>query len=388
MFYPKPISDTIFHISDRILGEMTQKEISLVRQDMLLGIHPLHDSIINILAALDSLSTLRVDGHAPDSRAFFSLFRDECRQRADMSESTLEAKYYRETLEWVSANFSANSCITPRDILEFHSRCRFGKSQEESGSDFRSNRIECHNKYSRIVYVPPSPEDIPAFLEDLCVFLNRECFSPNIQAAIGHFQLESIKPFKTAMDRTGRVLVHTVLLRRGLVQSPILPIALLPAIGTKVHARLLLPYETGSDLNDDRSKSHALNNWLHYCAACVGVAADVTKHIMDLVSQLHESWHVQLGSVSKGSLTEELLRLLPGTPYITVRSVQEETGRSFSAVNDAINRLRQVGILMEAKDVTGQTRVFEAKSALDIFEQGLGFLLHTDPIPRDSFFEK
>ncbi len=66
-------------------------------------------------------------------------------------------------------------------------------------------------------------------MADLLDYLNGAAHAPLIQAAVVHAQFETIHPFTDGNGRVGRVLIHTVLARRGATQQAVLPISLVLA---------------------------------------------------------------------------------------------------------------------------------------------------------------
>jgi hypothetical protein len=70
--------------------------------------------------------------------------------------------------------------------------------------------------------------------------------------------------------------------------------------------------------------------------------------------------------VRANSATDLILRTLPGAPVITVNSAATLVGRSFKAVNEAINRFVDADIL-EQISVGKRNRAFEAGEVIDAF---------------------
>ncbi|MEX2283591.1 MAG: Fic family protein [Gemmatimonadota bacterium] len=60
-------------------------------------------------------------------------------------------------------------------------------------------------------YVPPPPEVVSELLDDPCVAINDDVLPPIVQAALVHAQFETIHPFEDGNGRTGRALIHVVL---------------------------------------------------------------------------------------------------------------------------------------------------------------------------------
>ncbi|MBK0296980.1 Fic family protein, partial [Bacillus sp. S34] len=64
---------------------------------------------------------------------------------------------------------------------------------------------------------------VPALLDDLIAFSNRDDVEPVTQAAIAHAQFESTHPFTDGNGRIGRALIGAILRRRGVTPHTALP---------------------------------------------------------------------------------------------------------------------------------------------------------------------
>src|SRR6476469_3376932 len=74
-------------------------------------------------------------------------------------------------------------------------------------------------------FVPPVADDVPALMADLVAFLDRDDLPPLAQAALAHAQFETIHPFTDGNGRTGRALLHSVLLHTGAIHRVTVPIS-------------------------------------------------------------------------------------------------------------------------------------------------------------------
>src|SRR4029079_1258548 len=84
------------------------------------------------------------------------------------------------------------------------------------GSDFSPRGALC---------IPPPPETVPGYMDDLVTFADRSDMPALLQAAIAHAQFESIHPFTDGNGRIGRALINTILRRRGATTRVVVPLA-------------------------------------------------------------------------------------------------------------------------------------------------------------------
>lgn len=378
-------------------------EVGFVRLENRLDHSEVGWAVTQAIARLETISTVRVDGLDPDVREL--TYADSVGTRmlggsggsGDVVEgaqtgrapvrlhaATVDALRYMDTLRWIARMVHPGFVFTPDFILDVHSRCLYGVDASQSGARFRGTDFRGATGRGGVQkFCPPSAKDLPEYLEDLCRFMNAGQFSPMAQAGFMHFQFESIKPFRSALDRTGRALCHALFYARDLLHEAILPIALLPAIDTSLHAGFLLPYDHGEGFADNE-RPLAIDSWTNFCAVSSEVATSATVNYIDAFNHLENEWTNRVGKVSRGSATQEIMRLLPGCPFITVERACQLTGKSFSTVNDALARLCKAGVLLQS-DVTGAgSRVFEARGVMDVVESINSKLLKTKPVSRAS----
>jgi hypothetical protein len=405
MYTAVPLESQRFVLSPTTLADVARAETALVRMEEQIRRERTRPALRKIIARLEAISTIRIDGKSPSLRALIELEDREHLEGSGVAtapldrrdsaipeglpaslDASLEALWYMRTLEWLSENIKPGDRIDPETILEIHSRCVQGQSASQSGVAFRSHEYRVPRDLAD-VYQAPSPEEVLPLIEDLCVFINKDVYSPNTQAAVAHFQFESIKPFKRGLDRTGRALAHAILYRRGLVEDFIPPIGLMPAIRTKFHAEHLLPYGAGLDV-EGLTKVKAIDEWVRFCAHSVELAAQVMKAYITTLVALERSWDERIGRPSKGSAVQELLLILPGSPILTVASAMRLIDRGFSATNDALARLEQAGVLVLTDGVSGRNRVFEATEVFNAIDAMERRLLTSSPIARDSFLAR
>jgi len=206
---------------------------------------------------------------------------------------------------------------------------------------------------------------VPRLLDDLAEFCNSDMLPAVVQAAIVHAQFETIHPFADGNGRTGRALIHLILRRRGLskrLQPPISLILATRATGY-IDGLAAFRYEGAPDLPE----AHAgLNAWVGFFAASCVRAVDDATAFEQRCQEIEMEWRERTGKVRKGSSVDRLLRLLPGTPVLSVKSAIALLESSKPQVNDAIFRLVDAGILTQV-NVGRRNRAFEARGVIDAF---------------------
>ena len=401
MYSPKLLRDQRHVLSGATAANAYKSEIAFVRTENRLEQSEIGPAVMRAISWFEAASTIRVDGFDPDLREL--AFADSmdltpsselfdrsliassfCTRRA-----VLESLYYLRTLRWIVATVRPGYVFRPGFILNVHSRCMYGKDAGMTGVRFRA--VEYDNPNTKLFHLsPPSPEQLYRYVEDICWFMNAAQFSPLTQSGFMHFQFESIKPFKTALDRTGRALCHALFYFGGLLDKTILPIALLPAINTRLHAGLLLPYDINRNgsIDDETSSALAIDSWTNFCAVSSEVAISLTDRVQQAFGELVDDWTSSVGKVSSGSTAEKLIRLLPGWPFITVERACRLTDRGFSAVNEAVDKLVRAGVLMNTNLSSRNGRIFEARGVSDVIKGIDSQLIKERPIARSTIVKE
>ena len=202
------------------------------------------------------------------------------------------------------------------------------------------------------------------------------------QAAIAHAHFETIHPFVDGNGRTGRTLIHVILRRRGVAPTFVPPISLVLATHADAYIDGLNRTRYAGAPESEEAMD-AINSWVAFFAGACRRAVSDAEAFERRVSELQEDWRARLGGVRKNSAIDLLLHALPGAPIITVQSGAALVGRSVQAVNEAIPRLVDAGVLTQTT-VGKRNRAFEAKGLIDGFTALERQLASPDGDPRSS----
>lgn len=199
-------------------------------------------------------------------------------------------------------------------------------------------------------------------MADLVAFMDRDDLPPLALAALAHAQFETIHPFTDGNGRTGRALLHSVLLHTGVVRRVTVPISAGLLVRKDDYFRALTSYRAGD---------------AEPILRCVAEAARTgTEHGARLVAALRDVRAVWAGQVRSraGSAPWAALDLLLRQPVVTASVVVRELHVSPPTAQGALRRLVADGVLVES---TGhhRNRVYRAPAvleALDDYAAGLG----------------
>ncbi len=403
VFAPTPIARQEFLLSGNTQSRIAKAEIGLARIDEHLRTSSMGDALKTSLARLEAVSTMRIAGLAPDYEKLLDVeyryflyerehpgctVQDFLDVNSDLGQAEAETFKYLQTLLWITTTVKPGEAFPFDLMLDMHSLCMYGALAKDTGARYRQRSYQiAPERASFELYRPAAPDEMDALVEDLYRFVNAESYSPTAQAALAHFQFESIKPFKHGLDRTGRAMCHAIMYRRGAFQHCIPPIAFMPAIQTVEHAKLLLPYDMGFEI-EGRERLRRIDEWAWFCGYSTELATQVIEAYVSTFESLERMWRERLGRFNKGSAIEMILPMLIGSPIITVSLAMDRTGRSFSAANDAIERLVRAGILTVSSLDRERTRIFTAREVVDALSDFVRVFVKRMPVARDAIYRR
>ncbi len=206
------------------------------------------------------------------------------------------------------------------------------------------------------LYVPPPPETVPAYMDDLVAFANRDDLPVLVQAALAHAQFESIHPFTDGNGRIGRALINTILRRRRATTRVVVPLASALVAHRDRYFDLLDAYRAGDP-----------GAIIGSFARASSVAAVESWRSADHLVEVPDRWREMVGRVRAGSAVAKLLAVLPSRPILSVEGAGDAIDASNSSVYAAVERLHGAGVL---RPLTGRTRnqVWGAGLILDELE--------------------
>lgn len=210
-------------------------------------------------------------------------------------------------------------------------------------------------------FIPPPAAEVPALLDDLAEFMNRDDLPATLQAALIHAQFETIHPFADGNGRVGRCLIHVIFRRRGLAIHHVPPVSLLMATDVDGYVKALTAYRDGDEAE-----------WDVYFAQTTIAASHAGHDFAERLRSLQAEWRDRAG-VRRGSTAAKVIDALPAQPVLDVKKAAELAGTSEEAARLALNALEERGVL-ERVTKRNWGRVWEAKglwSLLDRFEQRL-----------------
>lgn len=367
-YVPDLLANRTFRLDGEVAADVADAEAAIARLDARVTALTDTEALARILLRAESVASSRIEGLEIGPRR---LIRAEAARQMDEAPGDVTAEEVLGNIDAMRSALEAAESSEPiasDTLLAIH------------GCLLRDTRLHAYAGRIRDVqnwvggniynpcaaaYVPPPPDRVPELLDDLASFCNSDMLPAVVQAAIAHAQFETIHPFADGNGRAGRALIHLILRRRGLATRVQPPVSLILATRAQDYIRGLTVFRYEGP--PDSAEAHVgLNTWVGtFAAACVR-AVDDALAFEERSRRIEEEWRVRLGRVRAGSSVDLMLRMLPGTPIISVKSAMTALARSKPQVNDAVARLEEAGILKQVT-VGRRNRAFEAVQVIDAF---------------------
>lgn len=252
-----------------------------------------------------------------------------------------------------------------RLIKETHAVLMAGvRGHEKSPGEFRKSQNWIGAAGSTLKtarYIPPCPEDMNRAMSDLEKYMNSEdnTLDVLIQAALIHYQFETIHPFLDGNGRMGRLMITLFLMEKKLLQTPAL------YISCYLKQNRIEYYDRMSEV---RNKDN-YEQWIKFFLRAVKESAeDASDTILEL-SKLHVENAEIINGMGRAAKTGiRLFSYLEQNPIIDIRKTSVELGLAYSTVSAIVNRFVESSILTQTNNA-GRNRVFAYKEYLDILRK-------------------
>lgn len=251
-----------------------------------------------------------------------------------------------------------------RLIKETHGVLMSGvRGQEKNPGEFRTSQNWIGAAGSSIKnarYIPPNPEDMLNAMSDLEKYMNSDdSLDLLVQAALLHYQFETIHPFLDGNGRVGRLLITLFLIEKNVLKSPALYISCF------LKKNRVEYYDRMSEV---RNKDN-YEQWIKFFLNAVKESAYEAVDTIKKLSVLHETSIEKINAMGRASKnTAMVFEYLERNPIIDLGKTAKELGLAFSTVSLAVNRLVSAGILVQTNNAN-RNRVFAYEDYLNILRK-------------------
>lgn len=191
-------------------------------------------------------------------------------------------------------------------------------------------------------FLPPPPADTLATMDQLEAFINRADVNgmpPLLEAAMVHYQFETIHPFADGNGRVGRILIPLILLSRGLITTPVFyPSASL---------------ETRKDEYIDRmfnvSAGGEWSEWFRFFLSICRETCLSSIELIDRLIDLRTAYREVAMSKFRSNNVVIVIDHLFSSPVISTPMVRDLLGVTHRAARMTIANLEEIGVLEKVR---------------------------------------
>ncbi|WP_170990709.1 Fic family protein [Herbidospora galbida] len=177
-------------------------------------------------------------------------------------------------------------------------------------------------------------------LEDLVAYVNTADHGALVQAALVHARFMTIGPYADANGRVGRALIQTVLTRRGLSTSAILPVSVALLARHDEYAEGLAAYRNGDPAH-----------WLRLFLRTARAAAERVGTFADELAAVRDVWDGRCRAAGlppgprMGRATYRLLHWFPAVPVMTASTAERTFRMTNQEARRALAQLADAGVV-------------------------------------------
>ena len=209
-------------------------------------------------------------------------------------------------------------------------------------------------------YIPPNVEDMTSAMSELEKYINEsQEYDPLVQAALIHYQFETIHPFLDGNGRIGRLLILLYLIQQNLLGQPVLYVSyFLKKNQIEYYDRISEVRRTGN-----------YEQWIRFFLEALHSAATDALESIQQLSELHER-NITVLPKSRRSI-DHLRRLfdyLEQHPIIDIKRTASALNVSYNTIASAVLKLTSLGILHETTNAA-RNRVFAYREYLNILRK-------------------
>lgn len=311
-YLPKPIPRHL-EFSSTVVSSLSEADAALGHLQGLGMLITDPGLLIGPYLRREALASSRIEG---TQASLSDVFQSEIDADARNDDTAEVHRYLEATMQ--AYELATTLPITQRLILKVHETLLTGvRGEERSPGEFRRSPVwvgRAGASPDNATFVPPLPQHLGELLADWERFVNDDGrhLPALIQAALMHYQFETIHPFLDGNGRIGRLLINLLLMERKRLPLPLL--------------YLSNYFETHRDEYYERLQSVReeadIDGWLSFFMEAVRAQADDAVNRSRRLVAIRESYHRE--AIKERSSLPRLVDIIVRNPFVTVRSVESE----------------------------------------------------------------
>lgn len=238
------------------------------------------------------------------------------------------------------------------------------RGQEKCPGEFKSTQNWIGGQGSTLNnarYIPPNVTDTVECMSDLEKYINSDdTLDVLVQAALIHYQFETIHPFLDGNGRVGRLLITLFLMEKKVLTSPALYISYF------LKRNRIEYYDRMTEV---RSKGN-YEQWIKFFLRAVAESAKDAILTVESLHQLHTENVAKLDSLGRMKTNAiKLFEYIEQNPIIETKKTADTLGISYNTAASAIKNLCKLGIL-EKSSGESRGKTFAYSAYLNILKKG------------------
>lgn len=211
------------------------------------------------------------------------------------------------------------------------------------------------------IFVPPSPEDMADAMSELEKYMNEydDSLDVLIQAALIHYQFETIHPFLDGNGRIGRLLITLFLCQKEILTRPVLYISyFLKQNRIEYYDRLMEVRKKGN-----------YEQWIRFFIEALDQTSEDATQTIDSLVTLREKNRAAIEAVGRSrESVRKVFDYIEKSPIIDIRKTSAELMMPYSTVSRAVEKLCALHILQQTESVK-RNRCFAYEEYLRILRK-------------------
>lgn len=334
-YFPRPIPRSV-EISPENLLRLADAEAAVGRLVGAARLLPQPHLLVRPYLRLEAVASTRIEG---TQASLVDVFDAEAGDRP-LSADVEEVVNYVRAMETGIRRLETLP-VSTRLVRELHAVILAGvRGREHRPGEIRSTQNWIGPADATIetaTFVPPPPDELGDLLADLERFVHEQPrLPPLVQAALVHYQFETIHPFLDGNGRLGRLLIVFLLIVRDRLPEPLLYLSpYLEARRDAYYGALQGVRERGD-----------LDEWLALFLDGVRTQATDAVARAERLIDLRESYRAQVRKVTRG-VANAVVDLAFEQPVLNARLVVTRLSVTRPAALASLRRLVDAGVLTE-----------------------------------------
>ena len=356
-FRPAPLPPVI-DMDNEIVSLLTSATKALATLDTLSSYIPNMNLFVSMYVRKEALLSSQIEG----TQATLEDVLDPLIEK-NANQNVADVVNYIKATEFALERMNALP-LCNRLIKETHEVLMSGvRGQEKDPGEFRTSQNwigAAGSSLKNARYIPPNPEDMINAMSDLEKYINSDdSLDLLIQAALLHYQFETIHPFLDGNGRVGRLLITLFLMEKKVLNAPAL------YISYYLKKNRIEYYDRMSEV---RNKDN-YEQWIKFFLIAIKESADESVDTIKKLSELHNANIKKIDAMGRAAKNARaVFDYLEQNPIIDIGKTAEELNLAFSTVSLAVNRLVDAGILIQTNNAN-RNRVFAYEEYLSILRK-------------------